>query len=125
MKQLGNVLPRNIKSMTNAPHNKGNLMFSKIYIKYGFWYLVVQLGKNLNFADVIPDKNGSCTRLVLTKSLHMGWCKSPPFFCAETETARDVVEQYLQQPPEFLKPHPLEDYMLPPEKWPDEKLVYQ
>ena len=55
----------------------------------------------------------------------MGWCESPPLFCAETETARDVAEQYLQQLLECLKPHTLEDYMLPPYKWPYDKLEYQ
>ena len=38
---------------------------------------------------------------------------------------RDVAEQYLQKTPECLKPHPLEDYIFPPEKCPDEKLAYQ
>ena len=44
MQQIGNVLPRSIKSMENAPQDKDNLTFSKIKIKYGFWGLVVKLG---------------------------------------------------------------------------------
>ena len=72
-------------------------MFSKIDMKDGFWRLVVQLGQNLNFDYVLPDKKSNHTWLVLPKAIQMGWCKSPPLFCAETETARDVVEKYLQQ----------------------------
>ena len=125
MQQIGNVLPRSIKSMENAPQDSGNLIFSKINIKDGFWRLVVQLGQHLNFAYVLPDKQGNRTRLVLPKALQMGWHKSPSFFCTATETEIDVAEQYIQQPTEFLKPHLLEDYMLPPDKWPDDKLSDQ
>ena len=125
MQQPGNVLPRIIESMQNVPHDKGNLMFPKIDIKDGFWSLVVKLGQHLNFAYVLPDKKGKHTRLVLPKALHMGWCDSPSLFCTETETARDVTEKYLQHPPECLKPHPLEEYMFPPETCPDDKLSDQ
>lgn len=36
----------------------------------------------------------------------MGWKYSPPYFCAATETGRDVAQQLLQEP--ALPPHPLE-----------------
>ena len=125
MQKTCNVLPRIIKSMANATHYKKILMFSKINVKDGFWNLVLQLGKHLNFAYVIQDKKGIITRLMLHKALQMEWFESPPFFCAATETEIEVTEKYLQQPPECLKSHPLEDYMLPPDKWTDDKLAYQ
>ena len=40
----------------------------------------------------------------------MGWCESPPFFCAASEMARDVIQQLLKVD---LPPHPFEHYMLP------------
>ena len=33
--------------------------------------------------------------IVVHTSLQMGWCESPPYFCAATETARDVIENLL------------------------------
>ena len=40
----------------------------------------------------------------------MGWCESPPFFCAASETARDVVDTLLQEI--SLPTHPYEDKIL-------------
>jgi len=40
----------------------------------------------------------------------MGWCESPPFFCAASETAQDVIQQLLKVD---LPLHPFEHYMLP------------
>ena len=41
----------------------------------------------------------------------MGWCESPPFFCAETETARDVMQSLLHT---NFPPHKFESHMMPP-----------
>ena len=40
----------------------------------------------------------------------MGWCESPPFFCAVTKIARDIIATIMKKP---LPPHPLEHKMLP------------
>jgi len=53
----------------------------------------------------------------------MGWTKLLPFFCAATETARDVAKDLSKEPLGSLAPHALESLMLPPEKWPEETLV--
>ena len=47
----------------------------------------------------------------------MGWTDSPAFFCAASETARDVADASTQQPIGSLPPHPLEHLLLPPDKW--------
>ena len=40
----------------------------------------------------------------------MGWCESPPFLYAVTETIRDIIQRMLN---EDLPPHPLEGKMMP------------
>jgi hypothetical protein len=40
----------------------------------------------------------------------MGWCESPPFFCAVSETGRDVIQGLLQQK-QPLPEHPMEHYV--------------
>ena len=37
MWHLGSVLPRLIEAVANAPEDKGNMVFSKMDIKYGYW----------------------------------------------------------------------------------------
>ena len=48
--------------------------------------------------------------IVVPHSLQMGWRESPPYFCAATETARDVIQDmFITLPP--LSHHPLEKKM--------------
>ena len=47
--------------------------------------------------------------IVVPNSLQMGWCESPPFFCASTETARDIIMSLLDAD---LPTHPMESTML-------------
>ena len=49
--------------------------------------------------------------MVIPDALQMGWSKSPPFFCAATETARDVAMKNIQNKA-ALDPHLLENIML-------------
>jgi hypothetical protein len=37
-------------------------------------------------------KPGDTVQLVIPDALQMGWSESPPFFCAATKTARDVIQ---------------------------------
>ena len=43
-------------------------------------------------------------------SSKMGWCESTPFFCAASETSRDVIEALLLEA--SLPDHPFEENML-------------
>jgi hypothetical protein len=45
----------------------------------------------------------------------MGWTDSPAFFCAASQTARDVAEMLINQPRGLLPEHALEPFMLPSE----------
>jgi len=97
--------------------------FSKLDIKDGYWRMVVEQGKHLNFAYVLPDVDGPRICLVIPSSLQMELTESPPFFCAATETARDVAEDLIKEPRGSLPPHPLESLMLPPSLWPEDNIA--
>jgi hypothetical protein len=43
--------------------------------------------------------------LVVPTSLQMGWVKSPPYFCAASETTRDIATEYCETPVGSLAMH--------------------
>jgi len=43
----------------------------------------------------LPPHNIDDIKIFVPNSLQMGWCESPPYFCAATETARDVIYHLL------------------------------
>ena len=113
MAQLARVLPRLIWALAKAPEELGAFLFAKLDIKDGYWRMVVNPDDAWNFAYVLPRKDASePIVLVVPQSLQMGWLESPPYFCAATETARDVAERLTQLPPGTLPAHPLEHHML-------------
>ena len=59
-------------------------------IKDGFWRMDCAAGEEWNFAYVLPQEEGEPITLVVPTSLQMGWVESPPYFCAATETSRDI-----------------------------------
>ncbi len=65
-----------------------------------------------NFAYVMPDPPGSPVRLVVPSALQMGWAESPAYFCAATETGRDIIDTSVATKQE-LPPHVFEAYMHP------------
>ncbi len=74
----------------------------------------VNLEDAWNFCYVLPQEptNVDDVLLVVTNCLQMGWCKSPPFFCAVSETAsRDIIMSLLQE--SSLPSHQFETQMLP------------
>ena len=94
---------------TNKP-----FYFSKCDIKDGFWRMVVNHNDAWNFCYVFPSISSEPTtldntQLVVPHALQMGWSESPPFFCAATETARDIIQYYMtvQQhlPKHYLEHH--------------------
>jgi hypothetical protein len=65
-------------------------------IKDGFWQLDVQVRDEWKFAYVLPQAPGEPIKIVVPTSLQMGWVESPPYFCAATETSRDIAMQYCE-----------------------------
>ena len=110
MTQLGKVLPRIIYALATLPTTKGPVLMMKVDIKDGFWRIAVPKAEEYNFAYVLPQSPGedpNDVMIVIPSALQMGWTSSPPFFCAATETARDVAQRLSAH--RDLPPHPLED----------------
>ena len=116
MTELGNVIKRILATIEDRRKADPDIefMFAKLDIKDGFWRLVVNEADAWNFCYAIPNENADTpiddTKIVVPNSLQMGWCESPPFFCAASETGRDVIASLLQTD---LKHHPFEHKMLP------------
>lgn len=120
MAELGMVLPRLIYAVGTAPLARGPILFSKLDIKDGYWRMVVSAEDEWNFAYVLPKADPSePTQLVIPSALQMGWSESPAFFCAASETARDVAENMMAEPCGSLPTHVLEPFMLPSDHFPE------
>ena len=78
----------------------------------GFWRLDCQEGEEWNFAYVLPQEQGKPVQLVVPTSLQMGWVESPPYFCAASETARDVAAHYVERPNWSFKGHKFTHYAM-------------
>ena len=82
--------------------------------------MVVPADEEWNFAYVLPKLHpDEPVQLVIPSALQMGWCDSPAYFCAASETARDVAETLMKAPVGSLDQNPLERFLVPPENWPD------
>jgi hypothetical protein len=88
------------------------VMFSKIDLSDGFWRMLVDSDEVWNFCYVLPDPPGHPIRIVVPSALQMGWAQSPAFFCAATETGRDIIQGLVADRVE-LPPHCFEEYMHP------------
>jgi len=109
VKEIGKVLPRLLHYMKEVPPEQW-ILFSKLDISDGFWRLIVRGDDCYNFAYVLPQKPGEPTRIVIPSALQMGWVESPPYFCAVTETARDLTEYHIRNKTS-LQEHPVEKFM--------------
>jgi hypothetical protein len=85
--------------------------------------MVVPEEEEWHFAYVLPKAHpDEPLQLVVPSCLQMGWCDSPAFFCAASETARDITQDLAATPVGSLPAHPLEDWLLHPAEWPDAAL---
>ena len=109
VKEIGKVLPRLLQYMKEVPLEQW-ILFSKLDISDGFWRLIVRGDDCYNFAYVLPQKPGEPTRIVIPSAVQMGWVESPPYFCAVTETARDLTEYHIRNHT-VLPAHPIEQSM--------------
>ena len=102
--QLGHALSRIIHAFAEADDDD-KIFMAKWDIKDGFWRMDCAEGEEYNFAYVLPQEEGKPVTLVVPTSLQMGWVESPPYFCAATETARDVATTYADTPVGSLPAH--------------------
>ena len=107
--QIGHALKRIIHAFAQAGDDE-KIFMAKWDVKDGFWRLQCREGEEWNFAYVLPQESGRPIQLVVPTSLQMGWIESPPYFCAASETARDVAAQYIEAPEGSFRPHKFEGY---------------
>ena len=79
MRQLGSVIHRLIEAVAQAPLEDDTVVFSKINIKEGYLWMVVEHRYHLNFAYVLPNVDGAWIQLVIPLVLQMGWSHTPRF----------------------------------------------
>jgi hypothetical protein len=108
---IGKVLPRLFHFMASTPKDQ-EIRLSKVDLSDGFWRLIVEPEQKHNFCYVMPDPPGARTRIVVPSALQMGWAESPGYFCAATETGRDIIDLLLREKVD-LPEHPLEKFMEP------------
>ncbi len=89
-----------------------NFFMVKWDIKDGFWCLDCTEGEEYNFAYVLPQPEEEPIQIVIPTSLQMGWVKSPPYFCAATETARGIAKEYIKVPATTLRKHNFVKYTI-------------
>ena len=112
MYELGNVIPRIIWAMALSKNETTPFMFSKVDLKDGYWRMAVSETDAWNFAYVLPGAGPTDpVQLVIPDALQMGWSESPPFFCAATETARDIIDEKMRNNI-ILPEQPMEDIMM-------------
>lgn len=106
--QMGHSLERIIHAFAEAGEDD-KVFMAKYDIKDGFWRMQCEAGEEWNFCYVLPQAEGMPVALVVPASLQMGWVESPPYFCAASETARDVAADYVETPIGSLPDHKFQD----------------
>ena len=78
-------------------------MFAKIDLSSGFWRMIVHESDKWNFAYVLPGAAGDPLQRSIPHTLKMGWTESPGYFCATTETDRNIMQAVIDGAPGY--PH--------------------
>ena len=76
---------------------KETIMFAKIDLSDGFWRMLVRKLDKWNFAYVLPGAAGDPLQRSIPHTLKMGWTESPGYFCAATETGRDIMQALIEE----------------------------
>ena len=105
--QMGSAMPRIIVAMAQCPEDS-IIYFSKFDITDGFWRVLNEIGKEYNFAFVMPTAANEPIQIVVPCLLQMGWVDSPGYFSGALETAREVAAEYAKAPIGALPEHHLE-----------------
>jgi hypothetical protein len=111
MFELGNVIPCIIWTMALSKDTTTPFMFSKVDLK-DRWRMEVNEVDEWNFAYILPGAGlHEQIQLVIPDALQLGWSESPPFFCAATATARDIINNKMRINV-ILPEQPLENIMM-------------
>jgi hypothetical protein len=106
--QFGEALQGILQAIVDANLVHRPVHLLKVDIADGFYRIWFNLHDILKLAVSLPQLQGEELLLALPLVLPMGWTKSPPYFCAATETVANITNKrlanYWQMPP-----HQLED----------------
>jgi hypothetical protein len=111
LNQIGECLACIIHAFAEADEG-AKIFMAKWDIKDGFWRMGCAAGEVWNFTYVFPQEEGKPIMLVVPTPLQMGWVKSPPYFCAATETVRDISTDYIETEINSLPLHKFEHYVV-------------
>jgi hypothetical protein len=107
--QIEECLSQIVHAFAEASED-AKIFMAKWDFKDGFWRMDCREGEEWNFLYVLPQLEGSPIMIVVPTSLQMGWIESPPYFCAATETARDIANEYTDMPVGSLPEHKFINY---------------
>ena len=111
LKEIGNVFHNTLHLIDSVAEGEV-VMLAKIDLSDGLWRMIVKEEDRCKFVYVMPYPPGTPASLVVTPDLKMVWVEIPAYFCAATETGRDLIHQTVEQT--FLLPiHSLEGCMRP------------
>jgi hypothetical protein len=105
--QFGKALERILQTIVDVNPKFGPVQLIKIDIADGFYRIWLNVHDIPKLAVALPALHGTEPLLALPLVLPMGWTKSPPYFCAATETVTDVANRQLanhwRHPPHRLE----------------------
>ncbi len=104
--QFGKALKRVLRTILEAPATEGPCYLLKIDLSDGFYRVQVDPERVPGLGVVLPSDEKSSPLIAFPLVLPMGWCESPPHFCALTETVTDLANRYVERWDPPL--HPLE-----------------
>lgn len=124
--QFGKTLIRLLTTIHHANDRFGPVYMSKVDLSDGFYRLWLRAEDAAHLAVLFPTREGEPPLVGIPLTNPMGWCDSPPNFCACTETVADLANQALADPVELnrarCEAHRLDEVSeTPPE--PDESVV--
>lgn len=112
VQRLGYAMPAILQFMFEVDC-AWEIAWQKIDLSDGFWRMLVEAGKELNFVFEMPRRPHDATRhFVVPSALQMGWKNSPAYFCTATDAGRTLIRRFLafsaRSPGQH--PHPLEEH---------------
>ena len=94
--QFGPCLPHILQQIWEAGPQDGPVYISKWYIRDAFHRCVLRPADVGAFSYVVPPlPSNTAIYLCVDLVLPMVWVSSSPFFCAASETAADLANNYL------------------------------
>ena len=96
--QFGKALPRLLAKIHHSNEHFGPIYMSKIDLSDGFYRLWLRAEDTAHLAILFPSRKGEPPLVGIPLTNPMGWCDSPPNFCACTETVADIANATLANP---------------------------